>query len=66
MTDAVKRALMGLAREDYMKMVEERKKQERELEAEVKRLKNERKRKTDKQHTGPSEGNEHTKMHDTE
>lgn len=66
MTDAVKRALMGLAREDYMKMVEERKKQERELEAEVKRLKNERKRKTDKQHTGSSEGNEHTKMHDTE
>lgn len=66
MTDAVKRALMGLAKEDYMKMVEEHKKQERELEAEVKRLKDERKRKTDKQHNNAPEGNEHAKMHDTE
>ena len=37
MTDAVRRMLMGLAQEDYMKEVERRKAEERELEAEVKR-----------------------------
>ena len=42
MTEAVKRSLMGLAQEDYMKMVEKRKAQERELEAEVERLKKEK------------------------
>ena len=37
MTDAVKRMLMGLAQDDYMKEVEKRKALDRELEAEVKR-----------------------------
>ena len=66
MTDAVKRALMGLAQEDYMKMVEERKAKERELEAEVKRLKNEGKRAAVEQHNGTSKDHEHTEVHDSE
>lgn len=39
MTDAVRRMLMGLAQDDYMKEVERRKAEERELEAEVERIK---------------------------
>ena len=39
MTDAVRRMLMGLAQEDYMKAVEKRKAEERELEAEIQRRK---------------------------
>lgn len=38
MTDAVRRMLMGLAQEDYMKEVERRKAEEREMEAEVKKI----------------------------
>ena len=37
MTDTVRRMLMGLAQEDYMKEVERRKAEERELTEEVKR-----------------------------
>lgn len=39
MTEDVRRMLMGLAREDYLKRVEQRKAEERALEEEVKRRK---------------------------
>ncbi len=41
MTDAVRKMLMSKASEDYLKKVEERKKKDKELEEEVKRLKSE-------------------------
>ena len=57
MTDSVRRMLMGLAQEDYMKAVEKRKAEERELAEEVKRRKEHARgnRQTDKQHSGSSE-----------
>lgn len=39
MVDAVKQMLMGQANKDYLKKVEERKKQEKQLEEEVEKLK---------------------------
>lgn len=54
MTDAVKRMLMGLARDEYMELVEKRKAAERELEAEVERRKNDRKREDTEQHSDHS------------
>lgn len=57
MTDSVRRMLMGLAQEDYMKAVEKRKAEERELAEEVKRRKEHARgnRQTDKQYSGSSE-----------
>ena len=55
MTDAVRRMLMGLAQEDYMKKVEERKAMERELEAEVERRKNDRRKEDNGEHSDHSE-----------
>lgn len=57
MTDSVRRMLMGLAQEDYMKEVERRKAEERELAEEVKRRKEYARgnKQIDKQHSGSSE-----------
>ena len=39
MTDAVRRMLMGLAKEEYAKKIEERKKKDEELRKEVEAMK---------------------------
>ena len=45
MTDAVKRMLMGQANKDYMKKVEERKQEEKELQEEINKMKEQSKEK---------------------
>ena len=45
MTDAVRRMLMGLAKEEFQKKIEERKKRDEELEREVEMMKRKMKQK---------------------